>query len=242
MEEKERLVREEAERVVREEAKRVMQRGRHQQEKLDLFLNKSITAEEFKKDSDAEADTERSKVTGEGVVEEVVGTQTSEMEVDDTGEDKVMAEDKGSKGGRKRAPSSPLKLSRKQARVSTTVALKPAAIEKADSISSTVNTCDRCRHFKIKCIPIDRGAQCSNCKAKHYKYSLVPLKEGSEGKGGSLAMHHSKTAAEGRVKAQEKKEAAKKVKAFHRVTLGTHLYLSLSIIWHSLMLASRSRL
>ena len=242
MEEKERLVREEAERVVREEAERVMQRGRHQLEKLDLFLNKSITAEEFKKDSDAEADTERSKVTGEGVVEEVVGTQTSEMEVDDTGEDKVMAEDKGSKGGRKRAPSSPLKLSRKQARVSTTVALKPAAIEKADSKSSTVNTCNRCRHFKIKCIPIDRGAQCSNCKVKHYKCSLVPLKEGSEGKGGSLVMRHSKTAAEGKVKAQEKKEAAKKVKAFHRVTLGTRLYLSLSIIWDSLMLASRSRL
>ena len=84
---------------------------RHQQEKLDLFLNESITAEEFEKDLEAEA--ERSKVTGEGMVEDVFGTQISEMEVDDAGEDKVVVVDKGTKGGRKRVPSLPPKLSRK---------------------------------------------------------------------------------------------------------------------------------
>ena len=68
---------------------------RHQQEKLDLFLNESITAEEFEKDLEVEA--ERSKVTGEGMVEDAFGTQMSEMEVDDAGEDKVVAEDKGTK-------------------------------------------------------------------------------------------------------------------------------------------------
>ena len=60
VEAKERLVREEAEREVREEAERVARRERRQQEKLDLFLNKSITAEEFEKDSEAE----ESEVTG----------------------------------------------------------------------------------------------------------------------------------------------------------------------------------
>ena len=107
---KERLVCKEAERVVREEAERATQRERCQQEKLDLFLNKSITAEEFEKDLEAEAEAERSKVMGEGMVKDAFGMQMSEMEVDDTGEDEVGVEDKGTKGGRKWAPSSPPKL------------------------------------------------------------------------------------------------------------------------------------
>ena len=101
MEEKERLVREEAERVVREEAKRVMQRGRHQQEKLDLFLNKSITAEEFEKDLEAEAEVEESEATGVAAVKDVVGVQVLEMEVDNADKDEVVVEDIRSKGGRK---------------------------------------------------------------------------------------------------------------------------------------------
>ena len=98
---KERLVREEAKREVREEAERVTRRERHQQETLDLFLNESITAEGFEKDSEAEV--EGSEVTGVAVVEDKVGTQVSEMEVDDAGEDEVVVEDLKSKGGRKRA-------------------------------------------------------------------------------------------------------------------------------------------
>ena len=98
---KERLVREEAERVVRAEAERVMRKEKHQQEKLDLFLNESITAEEFERDSEVEA--ERSKIVEDVAGEDALGTQTSEMEVDDAGEDEVVVEDKGSKGGRKEA-------------------------------------------------------------------------------------------------------------------------------------------
>ena len=64
---------------------------------MDLFLNKSITAEEFKKDSEAEAEAEAeaegSEVTGVAVIEDKVGAQVSEMEVDDAGEDKVVVED-----------------------------------------------------------------------------------------------------------------------------------------------------
>ena len=219
--EKERKICDEAEakeRLVCEEAERVVCREQRQQEKLDLFLNESITAEEFKRDSKEEL--ERSKVMGEEVVEDMVGMQVSEMEVDDAGEDEVVAEDKRLKGGRKQAPSSPLKPSRKQACASTAIASKPAVMEKANSKLSTVNACDWCCHYDIKCVPTDRGARCSNCKVKHYKCSLVPSKEGSEGKGGLSVMHCTKTAAGGRVNMQEKKEAAKKAKVFHRVTLG----------------------
>ena len=60
VEAKERLVREEAERVVRVEAERVARREKRQQEKLDLFLNESITAEEFERD--LEAEEERSEI------------------------------------------------------------------------------------------------------------------------------------------------------------------------------------
>ena len=181
---KERLVREEAEREVREEAERVARRERRQQEKLDLFLNESITAEEFEKDSEAEA--EESEVTGVTVIEGKVGAQVSEMEVDNAGEDKVVVEDLKSKGGRKRAPSSPPKPSRKRTRASTAIGSKPAAIERTDSSASAVTACDRCRYHNIKCTPTDAGARCSNCKAKHYKCSFVPAKEISEPKTSSL--------------------------------------------------------
>ena len=97
--------------MVKEEAEQITRREQRQQEKLDLFLSESITIEEFERDLEVEA--ERSKVVGDVVGEDALGTQTSEMEVDDVGEDEVVAENVGSKGGRKRAPSSPPKLSRK---------------------------------------------------------------------------------------------------------------------------------
>ena len=153
VEAKERLVRGEAEREVREEVERVMRRERHQQEKLDLFLNKSITAEEFKKDSEVEA--EESKVTGVAIIEDKVGAQVSEMEVDDVGEDEVVVEDLKSKGGRKRAPSLPPKPSRKQMCVLTAIGSKPMVIERMDSSASAVTACDRCRYHNIKCTPTD---------------------------------------------------------------------------------------
>ena len=99
VEARERLIHEEAERMVKEEAEWIARRERRQQEKLDLFLSELITVEEFERDLEVEA--ERSKVVGEVVGEDMLGTQTSEMEVDDVGEDEVVAEDKGSKGGRK---------------------------------------------------------------------------------------------------------------------------------------------
>ena len=178
----ERLVCKEAKRMVKEEAEWIMWREWHQQEKLDLFLSELITVEEFERDSEAEAEAERSEVMGEGVVEEAIGTQTSEMEVDNTGEDEVVAEEKRLRGGRKQALSSPPKPSRKWTCTSTAIASKTAVVEKAQRITSTATTCDWCHHHNTKCVPTDGGARCTNCKAKHYRCSLVPAKEGSEGK------------------------------------------------------------
>ena len=218
---KERLVREEAERVVKAEAERVARREKRQQEKLDLFLNESITAEEFERDSEAEA--ERSEVVEDITSEDALGTQTSEMEVDEAGEDGVVVEDKGSKGGRKRAPSSPPKLSRKRTRASTAVGSKPIVVKRKDSSATAVTSCKRCRKYNIKCTPTDTGARCGNCKAKHYKCSLVPAKEGSDLKTVSLGARLTRIAVGGQTKAQEKKEVAKKAKALRGVTLGRFL-------------------
>ena len=183
-----------------------------------MFLNESITAEEFEKDSEAEA--EGSEVTGVAVIEDKVGAQVSGMGVDDVGEDEVVVEDLKSKGGRKRAPSSPPKPSRKRTRASTAIRSKPTVIKRTDSSASMVTACDHCRYHNIKCTPTDAGARCSNCKAKHYKCSFIPVKESSELKTSSLGVHLTKIAVGGQTKAQEKKDAAKKAKAFRRITLG----------------------
>ena len=188
-----------------------------------MFLNESITAEEFERDSEAEA--ERSEVVEDVTGEDVLGTQTSEMEVGDVGEDEVVVEDKGSKGGRKRAPSLPPKLSRKQTRASTTVVSKPIVVERKDSSATAVTSCEWCRQHNIKCTPTDAGAQCLNCKAKHYKCSLVPAKEGLEMKTTSLGARLMRIAVGGPIKVQEEKEAAKKAKAFRGVTLSMFFFL-----------------
>ena len=218
---RERLIHKEAERMVKEEAERIARRERHQQEKLDLFLSESITVEEFERD--LEVEVERSEVVGEFVGKDALGTQTSEMEVDDVGEDEVVAENVGSKGGRKIAPSSPPKLSRKQTRALTVVRSKPTVIERMDSSASAVTACDRCRQHNIKCTPTNVGARCANCKAKHYKCSHVPVKEGSELKTAPSGARLRRITVGGQTKAQEKKEATKKAKVLCGVTLGMFL-------------------
>ena len=64
-----------------------------------------------------------------------------------------------------------------------------------------------------------------NCKAKHYKCSLVPAKEGSEMKTVPSGARLTKIAVGGPIKAQEKKEAAIKAKAFRGVTLSMFFFL-----------------
>ena len=207
--------------MVRTEAERVARREKHQQEKLDLFLNESITAEEFERDSEVEA--ERREIVEDVAGEDALGTQTSEMEVDDMGEDEVVVENVGSKRGRKQAPSSPPKPSRKRTRASTAVGSKPTVIERTDSNAGAGTACDQCRQHNIKCTPTDMGARCVNCKVKHYKCSHVPVKEGSDLKTVSSGVRLTRIAVGGQTKAQEKKEAAKKAKALCRVMLGMFL-------------------
>ena len=48
---------------------------------------------------------------------------------------------------------------------------------------STANPCWRCVRHKMVCIVPSSGAQCENCRAKHYGCSLVPPKEVVGGKG-----------------------------------------------------------
>lgn len=177
---REKQIQEEAECIVREEGERVVQREHHQWEKLDLFLNELMMVEEFERDSEAEV--ERSEVTGEGGAEEVTGTQMSKMEVDDR-EDEMVVEKSNVSGGRK------------QACASTAVALKSVTMDKVQSNVSAAIACDQCCHHNIKCVLTDGGGRCMNCKAKHYRCSLVLAKEGSEGKGISLGMHCMMTTA-----------------------------------------------
>ena len=92
-----------------------------------------------------------------------------------------------------------------------------------DSSASMVTACNRCCYHNIKCTPTDVGDQCSNCKVKHYKCSLVPMKESLDLKTTSLGVHLMKIAVGGQTKVQEKKDVAKKAKAFHGVTLGMFL-------------------
>ena len=70
----------------------------------------------------------------------------------------MVVEDIKSKGGRKRAPSLPPKLSRKQTRVSTAIGSKPTVIERTDSSASVITACNWCRYHNIKCTPTDAGA------------------------------------------------------------------------------------
>ena len=74
---------------------------------------------------------------------------------------------------------------------------------------------------------------------KHYKCSLVPAKESSESKAMLSGARLTRIATGGQTKALEKKEAAKKVKAFHRVMLGMFLSPFFDV-WDLLKVASRS--
>ena len=105
-----------------------------------------------------EEEAERSEALGDVVREDALGTQASEMEVDDAGEDKVVAEDTMPKGGRKWAPSLPPKPLRKWACALKAIVLKPVVVERSNSNASVVSPCNQCCHYNIKCIPTDEGA------------------------------------------------------------------------------------
>ena len=52
--------------------------------------------------------------------------------------------------------------------------------------------CWRCVKHGVQCIMLSGGAQCENCRAKHYGCSLVPPKEVVGGKGGPSGSQKAK--------------------------------------------------
>ena len=174
-------VREEAGR----EAERVAQRKRRMEEKLEAFVEGKMTEEEFERDSEVEAEAEGDEAVGTEEVEESGRMETSAMEVDEGGESEVVTAEKGKRsGGRKRAPSSPPKQLRKRARATTAMQMTAGSQARTESTGSVGIRCERCIRQGIMCMAVDGGARCANCKAKHYRCSLVVGKEVPRGKGG----------------------------------------------------------
>ena len=200
---KEERARAEAERAAQEEAERVARRGKRLQEKLDAFLEGKITDVDLDKDSEEEEETEagRSEALGTEDVEGIGGSQSSLMDVDGDDDVEVVAVEDGRHGGRKRAPLSPPKASRKRARVATAMQTPVGSQAKGGSMQgSQVKTggagsvgvsCERCVRQGIVCVATSGGARCANCKVKHYRCSLVPAKEVKGGKGGPSVLQQT---------------------------------------------------
>ena len=164
------------------------------QEKLEAFLDKRITQEEFERDSEGDAATaERSEATGDEELVEVETQISGEMDVD-SGEDKVV-----SVTTRKRAPSSPPKTIRKRARA--TAGSQETVV--AAVVGQVNSACERCSRQGVTCIWTGDGARCVNCRDKHTRCSFVPVKDG-EGKGASLGMPRVKPSAGPQMEATSK--------------------------------------
>ena len=148
-------------------------------------------------------EAEESKAVGTEEVGMTGGTQSSAVEVDEEGEDEVVAVEEVKQGEmRKQAPSSPPKSSRKRVRAGM-VTQPPAGSQVKGSsmqgsqagvgtVVSTANLCWRCVRHKTVCIVPSSGARCENCQAKHYGCSLVPPKEVVGGKGGASGLQKAK--------------------------------------------------
>jgi hypothetical protein len=177
-----RRVKEAAEKEAREKEERALRRQRRLDDKLDAFMAQRITESELERDSEAEEEEARGAGTGEEGLEGAGGTTSSAMEVDDEGEDEVMADDDVKPvGGRKRAPSSPPKPPTKRARAATAILARLDSQAPVGTGAIVESPCERCTRQGIMCVPTGGGARCANCKAKHLGCSLVPAKEPSEG-------------------------------------------------------------
>ena len=106
------------------------------------------------------------------------------MEVDDGSKSEVVTVEEGKQSrGWKQVPSSPPKQSRKRACITTATQMTMGSQAKTESAGGMGIRCERCIQQGIVCMVVDRGAQCANCKAKHYGCLLVVAKEVMRGKG-----------------------------------------------------------
>ena len=147
------------------------------------------------------------------------------MEVDEGGESEVAAvEEEGKRGGgRKRAPSSPPKQSRKRARAATATQTTTGSQARTEGTGSVGKGCERCIRQGIVCVAVDGGARCANCKAKHYGCSLVVGKEVPRGKGGPSGSQLARSAMGSQTKGKAKRGKSAKVAkgvALSGLTLG----------------------
>ena len=126
------------------------------------------------------------------------------MEVDEEGEDEVVVVEEAKQGEmRKQASSSLPKSSRKRVRAGTVTQTLVGSQVKGSSVQgsqagvgtavSPANPCWRCVRHKTVCIMPSGRARCENCWVKHYRCSLVPLKEVMGGKGGASGSQKAKT-------------------------------------------------
>ena len=127
-----------------------MRQKQRMEEKLDAFLANQILETEFEHDSKAEGEGEHSAVTKAEEAEEIGGTETSTMEIDDAGEDKVMAADDLHPSARKkRVPSLPLKPFNKRVGAGTaTQGNMGHQARKGTDMKASVS-CKRCIHQGI---------------------------------------------------------------------------------------------
>ena len=189
---------------------------------MEAFVEGKMTEEEFERDSEVEAEGDEAAGTEE--VEESGRVETSVMEVDEGGESEVVTAEKGKRsGGRKRAPSSPPKQSRKRAHAATATQTTAGSQARMESTGSVGIGCKRCIRQGIVCVAVDGGARCTNCKAKHYGCSLVVGKEVPRGKGGPSGSQLARSAIGSQPKGKAKRAKSAKVAkgvALSGLTLG----------------------
>ena len=67
---------------------------------------------------------------------------------------------------------------------------------------------------------VDGGARCANCKAKHYRCSLVMVKEGMGGKGSLVGSQQAKAAARSQTRGKARRGKGTKEATLSSLTLG----------------------
>ena len=211
-------LREEAKRLVDKKLARAVQRDKRLEEKLMEVLEGRLSQVALVVDLEVEemGEAEGSKAVGTEDIGTTGGTQSSVMEVDEEEEDEVVVVEEVKQSEMwKRAPSSPLKMSRKrvQAGMATqTLAgsqVLGSSVQGSQAGSGNAGSmgklCWRCVKHQVQCIVATNRAQCKNCQVKHYGCSLVPLKESGGGRGGASGSQKAKVVEESQMKGWARK-------------------------------------
>ena len=217
-EEYDRKLREEAKHVIDEKLARAAKQDRCLEEKLTAVLEGRMDQAELEVDSEVEemVEAEGSKAVRTEEYGTMGGTQSSAMEVDEEGEDKVVVIEEVKRGEtRKWVPSLPPKSSRKRVRAGTATQTPAGSQVKRGLVQgsqagmgtavSTANPCWRCVKHRVKCVMPSGGARCENYQANHYGCLLVPPKEVVGGRGGPSGSQQAKAVVGSQTKGMSRK-------------------------------------